>query len=117
MRPMRTLRWLNALALAVAMQWLAAPLQAADPSQFSIAEKRLFVDDHLGGIRGPATLEYAYSKRGSLEDPVDDTARVIVGPPAKQGGPSVKVEYLSDTRKLELSEIDAANANPIILFF
>ena len=117
MRPMRTLRWLNALALAVAMPWLAAPLQAADPSQFSIAEKRLFVDDHLGGIRGPATLEYAYSKRGSLEGPVDDTARVIVGPPAKQGGASVKVEYLSDTRKLELSDIDAANANPIVLFF
>lgn len=108
---------LHAFALAVAMQGVAAPLQAADPSQFSVAEKRLFVDDHLGGVRGPATLDYAYSKRGSLEGPVDDTAKVIVGPPAKQGGPAVKVEYLSDTRKLELSDIDAANANPIILFF
>jgi len=42
---------------------------------------------------------------------------VIVGPRSPGGGQSVKVEYLSETRKLELSEIDAANANPVILFF
>jgi hypothetical protein len=92
-------------------------MQAADPSQFSVAEQRLFVDDHLHGLSGPVTLEYIYAKRGSLEAPIDDTARVMIGPPAAGGGASVKVEYLSDTRHLELSDIDAANANPVILFF
>jgi hypothetical protein len=90
---------------------------AADPSQFSVAEERLFIDDHLRALPGAATLEYTYAKRGSLEDPVDDSARVIVGPRLPGGGQSVKVEYLSETRKLELSDIDAANANPVILFF
>jgi hypothetical protein len=90
---------------------------AADPSQFSLAEERLFVDDHLRDLPGPTTLEYIYAKRGSLEGPVDDTARVIVGPPTGGRGQSVKVEYLTETRKLELSDIDAANANPVILFF
>jgi len=106
-----------AFALVVATLSLASPAPAADPSQFSVAEMRLFVDDHLRGISGPATLEYIYTKRGSLEDPVDDTARVIVGPRSAGGTQSVKVEYLTDTRKLELSDIDAANANPVILFF
>lgn len=105
------------IAIAIAALQFAGPAQAADPSQFSVAEKRLFIDDHLRGIHGPATLEYTFTKRGSLEDPFDDTARVIVGAPTAGGGQSVKVEYLSDTRKLELSDIDGANANPVILFF
>lgn len=109
--------WHVAVTLAVALLPFAGPVQAADPSQFSVAEKRLFVDDHLRGLAGPATLEYTYTKRGSLEGSVDDTARVIVGPPSAGGRRSVKVEYLSDTRKLELPDIDAANGNPVILFF
>jgi hypothetical protein len=111
------LSWRLAVALAFATLAFAGPVQSADPGQFSDAENRLFVDDHLRGLSGPTTLEYAYTKRGSLESPVDDVARVIVGPPSTGGGQSVKVEYLTETRKLELSDIDAANANPVILFF
>jgi hypothetical protein len=106
-----------AVALAAATLMVAWPAQAADPSQFSVAENKLFVDDHLQGLTGPATLDYIYAKRGTLEAPIDDTARIIIGPAATGTGHSVKVEYLSDTRKLELADIDAANANPVILFF
>lgn len=115
--PTHTMPWCIVAALGLAALSSALPVQAADPSQFSVAEKRLFVDDHLLGVRGPATLEYDYSKRGSLEAVVDDTARVIVGPASAGSSPSVKVEYLTGTRKLELADIDAANANPVILFF
>ena len=117
MKRMHTMPWRVIVFLAVAALPFAGLAQAADPSQFSVAEKRLFIDDHLRSLPGPATLEYIYTKRGSLESPVDDTARVIVAPPSAGGSQSVKVEYLSDTRKLELSDIDAANANPVILFF
>ena len=117
MKPMHTMPWRVIVVLTVAALPFAGLAQAADPSQFSVAEKRLFIDDHLRSLPGPATLEYIYTKRGSLESPVDDTARVIVAPPSAGGSQSVKVEYLSDTRKLELSDIDAANANPVILFF
>jgi hypothetical protein len=106
-----------ALALVVATVAIAPPAHAADSDQFSVAENRLFIDDHLRGLAGPATLEYAYEKRGTLEDPVDDAAQVIIGPASAGGGKSVKVEYLTATRKLELADIDGANANPVILFF
>jgi hypothetical protein len=104
------------LAAAFAALPLVAP-RAADPSQFSVAEDRLFIDDHLHGLPGGTTIEYVYAKRGSLEAPIDDTARIVVGPPSAEGGQSVKVEYLSATRKLELGGIDAANANPVIPYF
>jgi len=117
MNSTRIMFWRRAAALAVVTLSFAGTVQAADPSQFSLAETRLFVDDHLRGLPGPTTLEYTYTKRGSLEGPVDDTARVIVARPSTGGSQSVKVEYLSETRKLELSDIDAANANPVILFF
>jgi hypothetical protein len=109
--------WRAAIVLGVATNPFAAPVQAADPSQFSVAETRLFVDDHLRGLPQSATLEYTYTRRGSLEGPIDDTARVMIGPRAAAGGPAVKVDYLSDSRKLELPEIDTAKANPVILYF
>jgi hypothetical protein len=64
--------------------------QAAGPGEFSPAEQHLFMDDHLGGIRKAATLEYTFSKRGLLEAPIDDTARLVVGPRASAGGPRSK---------------------------
>src|SRR5206468_12547363 len=95
--------WRVAVALAVATLPLAEAVQAADPAPISVAEKRLFDDDHLRGLSGPATLEYTYAKRGSLEGSADDTAQVIVGLPSAGGSATVKVQYLSATRKLELS--------------
>ena len=106
-----------AVALTAAALALAGPVRAADPSEFSAAEKKIFVDDHLRGVPASTTLEYTYTKRGSLEDPIDDVARVIVGPASTGGRHSVKVQYLSGTRALELADIDAANANPVILYF
>jgi hypothetical protein len=75
------------------------------------------MDDQLGGIKKTATLEYTFSKRGSLEGAIDDKARLIVGPPSVGGGRPVTVEFLSDARKLELPDIDGARGNPMILYF
>jgi len=106
-----------AFALIVAALALATSVRAADPSEFSVAETKLFVDDHLRGVPAATTLEYSYTKRGSLEDPIDDVAQVIVGPAGPGGSRPVKVQYLTRTRALELGDIDAANANPVILYF
>jgi hypothetical protein len=91
--------------------------RAAEPRDLSQAEQRLFMDDQLGGIKKTATLEYTFSKRGSLEGAIDDQARLMVGPPTVGGGRAVSVEFRSDARKLELPDIDAARGNPMILYF
>lgn len=117
MKPARRMVGPVAVAFVVATVVMAWPAHAADSDQFSVAENRLFIDDHLQSLVAPTTLEYTYEKRGTLEAPVDDAARVIVGPTSAGGGKSVKVEYLTATRRLELADIDGANANPVILFF
>jgi len=116
-KPARSIVRSVAVAFVVAIAGMAWPAHAADSDQFSVAENRLFIDDHLRSLVGPTTLEYTYEKRGTLEDPVDDAARVIVGSAAARGAKPVRVEYLTSTRKLELADIDGANANPVILFF
>lgn len=105
------------IAAMLATIALAAPSRAAETRELSDAEKRLFVDDHLAKLPARATIDYAYSKRGSLEASADDTARLIVGPPAAAGGRPVKVEYLSGANRIELPDIAAARGNPIILYF
>lgn len=109
--------WRAAIALIAATIAFAGPIRAADPSEFSAAETRLFVDDHFRGLPAPTTLDYVYTKRGSLESPIDDSARVTVGSATKGGGRSVKVQYLPKTLALELADIDVPDANPVILYF
>jgi hypothetical protein len=90
---------------------------AADPSEFSPAERRLFVDDHLAALPRSATLEYAFTHRGSLEKPFDDAVTIHVGPPHGATGRPVKGTFLSHTRRVDLPDLEAATGNPVILFF
>jgi hypothetical protein len=115
------LRAMGAAPFAIAsVPWAVGShhARAATPDQFSDAEKRLFVDDQLRSLPSrTATLEYAFSKRGSLEPNVDDTATLRVGAPGTAGARPAHVDFLTDVRRLELPDIDAATANPVILFF
>ncbi len=103
--------------LAFLLCVFGAVSQAADPSQFSESERRVFSDDHLRNLGGPAALHYAYRKRGSLEKDIDDRAVVTVGARDKEGGRTASVEFLSGARKLELPPLEHAEGNPLILFF
>ena len=105
------------VAAVLACSALPPIASAADPSEFSPAERRLFVDDHLSALPRSATLEYAFAHRGSLEKPFDDTATLHVGPPHGTTGRSVKGTFLSATRRVDLPDLDGATGNPVILFF
>jgi hypothetical protein len=90
---------------------------AADPNQFSEAERRLFSDNHLRNVGESAILEYAFRKRGSLEANVDERARVTVGEGDRKGPRTARVEFLSGARTFELPTLEHAEGNPLILFF
>jgi len=88
---------------------------AADPSQFSEAERQLFVRPHLASVTPPARLHYRYQRSGSLEAEVSD--RAVLNLTEATGARSAEVNYLSGERKLELPEMGEVEANPIILHF
>lgn len=96
------------LALAVALQ----PALAADPSEFSQAEKLVFTDSHLANVKGPASLRYRFVKSGPLEPGYEDDVRLDLD--AARG---VKGSFLSGERSMKLPEIELADANPVILYF
>lgn len=104
---------LLALSLAAAVVPAA---RAADPSQFSQAEKLVFVDHQLANVKAPATLRYRFARTGTLETPFEDDVRLDV---KAAGTPccTVRGEFLSGERQVKLPDMENAQANPVILFF
>ncbi|MDE3012122.1 MAG: hypothetical protein KGI67_14655 [Pseudomonadota bacterium] len=110
-----------ALTLATALSAGMAGAAADEPSQpYSIAERHLFMDDHLRALPGRATvLSYHFVKAGSFETPFDDRVIEEIGAPdaAADNGRPVKVEFLSGSHKMDLPPIEGAKGNPVIMGF
>jgi len=101
--------------LATALAGAASNAAAADPNEYSEAERQLFVRPHLAAVTPPSRLHYRYERTGTLEPEVSDHATLTLGEDA--GARTAAVEFLSDERKLELPEVAYVDGNPIILHF
>jgi hypothetical protein len=111
---------LSRIAAIVATAGIATSVRGAPDTasrEVSVAERRLFVDDHLRSLPPAATLEYTFTKRGSLEPGFDDRASIRVGAPRASGGRPVHVDALSEARHEAMPDLEAATGNPVILFF
>lgn len=104
-----------ALLLAALVLLAAAPLRAAD--DFSPAEKAIFMTPHLANVKPPATLRYTYVKRGSIEPGFEDEVKVLLTPKPDRSCCVAKAEFLSAERRLALPEVEAAEGNPVVLYF
>jgi hypothetical protein len=113
---MRARRYSVLLVLIAAALFAYGQAAYAEQS-VSVAENRLFLADHLGGLPDNTVLSYAYAKAGSLETSREDSVRVTISPGNPGSGRQVRVDYLSGEQRLELPPIGAANGNPVILFF
>jgi hypothetical protein len=108
-----TLRFL--LPLAVLAATFASPAHAAD--DYSAAEKALFMSDQLSTLHPPATLRYAFSKGGSLEENFEDKVAIQLSAKADGACCAAKAEFLAGPRKLTLPDLESAQGNPAILYF
>jgi hypothetical protein len=98
--------------LGLALAALLQPAFAADPNEFSQAEKLVFTDHHLANVKGPANLRYRFVKSGPLEPGYEDDVSVDL-----DAARNVKGSFLSGARSMKLPEIELAEANPVILYF
>jgi hypothetical protein len=101
------------LGQSAALAQQAAPANADEPS---VAEKRLFDEDHLKGLPLKATLNYSFAKRGSLEAIVDDKSTIVVKKIGSSGR-ELDVQCLTGARKLDLPIEGELKGNPLILCF
>jgi hypothetical protein len=90
---------------------------ATAATEFSAAEQALFVTNHLSALKPPTTLHYRFRKSGSLEAGFDD--KVAIALTAQTDGTccAAAAEFLSGANKLALPAIEAAQGNPVILYF
>jgi hypothetical protein len=99
--------------LAVAMAWPCG-LAAQD---YSHAERAIFMSNHLANVRPPATLHYRYVKSGSLEPGFEDRVTLKLAARADRSCCSADAEFLSGARRLALPAVEAAEGNPVLLYF
>lgn len=103
--------------LAVAwLMALTAPLALA-ADDFSPAERALFMTDQLAGLKPPATLRYKFSKAGTLEAGFDDSVVLRLAARPDRKCCAASAEFLSGARRLSLPEVEAAEGNPVVLYF
>lgn len=102
---------LRAAFLAIGLGTSGAGAQDA----ISAAEKLLFQTDHLKNVAPPATLSYAFRKRGSAESGFEDAAELRVR--ALDGAKHASVTFLSAERKSACPEVTHAEGNPVLLCF
>jgi hypothetical protein len=93
----------------------ALPLQAAD--DFSPAERALFMNPQLGGVKPPLTLHFGYRKLGTLEAGFDDDVTVKLSATTDGACCSASAEFLHGERALKLPDVESGQGNPAILYF
>lgn len=108
----------RALLAAAACLFLFLLRPAVAPAQeISPAEKLLFETDQLGNVKGPQTLRYDYTRRGSLEPAFDDVVTVDVGKKDVDGKAPVSAHFLSGDKAVEIPAVKEATGNPALLGF
>ena len=106
-------RRLSLIAIVLALACGAAG--AAE--DYSPAERLVFMSDHLGNVKPPATLGYTFRKSGALEDGFSDRVSIAVDRHADGSCCDSHGEFLSGARRIELPDVGQPHGNPVILFF
>lgn len=110
-------QWLIPLLLSLA--WLAAfPAMAAeDATQYSKANRLLFMTNHLDNIETPATLEYRFTRSGHADDAFEDSVRIKVTEGDDSTGKHVETYFFTGDRSRYTPDVDNATGNPVIMMF
>lgn len=104
-----------ALGMLLSLALLPQPTPAAN--DFSVAERALFMKNHLADLKPPQTLRYHYRKSGSLEESVDDEVAVMLKAQADGKCCAASVDFFTGPRQRRQPEVDTVEGNPVILYF
>jgi hypothetical protein len=108
----RSLR--HAALCATALLAFAGANAAED---YSEAERALFMTNQLTALKPPMTLRYSYRKAGSLEPGFDDRVELALRAQADGSCCAASAQFLTGEHKLNLPDVEAGQANPVILYF
>lgn len=107
---------LRGLAACLMLGTLGAPALAAD-DPITPAEKLLFMDEHLAGLKAPATLSYRYVEQAGSATEVSDQVQLNLARGADGKCCDVSGNYLSGNRAQRVPPVPQARSNPVLLYF
>jgi len=110
----------GALRVAIALigsASLSVSAQTTEVPDASPAERLLFLQPHLAGIRPPGTLRYAYVEEGGAGGTLKDAMTIDLRADATGACCDVSGSFLSGPRALQLPDISQARSNPALLYF
>jgi len=90
---------------------------AAEETEFSQAEKLLWMTDQLKMINSPLALNYAFERSGTFEPGFTDRVRFNVRSIRDDGTKSASVDFFSGERRFEVPPVDSTNVNPILKIY
>ncbi|MBX3605247.1 MAG: hypothetical protein KF788_08245 [Piscinibacter sp.] len=90
---------------------------ASAAEDFSAAERAIFLTNHLATLKPPVTLRYTFRKSGSLEAGFEDPVAVHLRAQPDGACCAAAAEFLAGPRRLSLPDVEAAQGNPVILYF
>ncbi len=117
--PGRRLTALCFVPVLTALTAAGAAAHAQTPEgggQFSRANTRLFLTNHLDNVPLPSILHYDFEKRGSLEEPFRDSIDLTLSD-AGEGKRKVEFEYFTGARNQYVHPITDVEGNPVITIF
>ena len=95
----------------------AAPGPSTEKTDYSVAERALFMTRHLADLKPPTTLRFAFRKSGSLEPGFDDRVTVKLSARSDRSCCAASGEFLTGPRQMRTVEIEEAEGNPVVLYF
>jgi hypothetical protein len=96
---------------------LSLPGTAWTQQNFSDAERALFMSPHLKGLRPPMELKYRFDRSGTLEDAFTEAVTLHLTARADGRCCAATAEFLTGARRLDMPDLDAAEGNPVLLYF
>lgn len=100
-------------AIAVALV-VMGPAHADEPSA---AEHLLFNAPHLSPLKPPTQLHYRYDETEASQAKPSDVVRMQLERDSQGACCAVTGQFLTGAQALSLPDIDAARANPVLLYF
>ena len=103
--------------IALFLAGLVAMVAALAADDFSPAERALFMSNQFASLTPPVTLRFKYHKSGSLEPGFEDQVAVKLSAQANGKCCTANTDFLAGARRLALPEVEAADGNPVVLYF
>jgi len=104
--------------LALACLLLLDPGDAgAAANEISAAERALFLEPAMSGLKANTRLSYSFARSGTLDPAFSDEVTLQLATKPDGACCSAVVGFLSGERQLKLPELDGVEGNPVLLGF